>query len=150
LKVFKMNKIYLMCGLLFLGSCYFNASITNEESERKKGEEVANIFYEYVKNQNLDGSIEPYFSKELLEITPIEELDSLLLLINNKSGDYISKELDDWSTKRQKGSDENWECALIYSVKYEKGEAKEFFEFIKENDSIKILNYNFRSSINPK
>ena len=145
-----MNRIYLICGLLILGSCYFNASFTNEESERKKGEEVANIFYEYVENQSLDGSIEPYFSKELLEITPIEELDSLLLLINNKSGDFISRELDEWSTKRLKGSEEIWECALIYSVKYEKGEAKEFFEFIKENDSVKILNYNFRSSSSPK
>src|SRR5690554_6136658 len=145
-----MNKIYLIYVLLFLGSCYFNVSFTNEESERKKGEEVANIFYEYVKHQNLDGSIEPYFSKELLEITPIEELDSLLLLINNKSGNYISKESDECSTTRQKGTDESWQCKLIYSVKYEKGESKEFFELIKENDSIKILNYNFRSSINPK
>lgn len=141
-----MKKIFLISSLLIFGSCYFNASLTNEESERKKGEEVTNIFYEYVKNQDLDGSIEPYFSKELLAITPIDQLDSLFLLINNKSGNYISKELDEWSTKRQKGTDESWECKLIYSVKYEKGESKEFFELIKENDSIKILNYNFRSS----
>jgi len=69
-----MKRLYSIFGLLFLGSCYFNTSFNNEESERKKGEEVANIFYEFVMHQFLDCSIEPYFSKELLEITPIEEL----------------------------------------------------------------------------
>lgn len=142
-----MKRLHLIFGLLFLGSCYFNTSFTNEESERKKGEEVVNVFYEYVEKQVLDASIEPYFSKELLEITPIEELDSLFLLINHKSGDYISHELEDWSTKRQKGTEELWECKLIYTVKYEKGESKEFFELVNENDSIKILNYNFRSHV---
>lgn len=140
-----MKKIFLISSLLIFESCYFNTSLINEESERKKGEKITNAFYEYVKNQDLDGSIKPYFSKELLAITPIDQLDSLFLLINNKSRNYISKELEEWSTKRQKGIHESWQCKLTYSVKYEKGNSKEFFELIKENDSIKILNYNFRS-----
>ncbi|MFA5619863.1 MAG: hypothetical protein WDA08_06115 [Weeksellaceae bacterium] len=140
-----MKELYLISVLLFFGSCYFNASVSNEESEKEKGEKIANIFYEYIINQNYDGSIEPYLSKELLIVTPINQMDSLLLLINNRSGHYKSRVLEKWSTKRQKGTDELWECVLIYSVQYEKGKSTELFKLIKENDSIKILNYNFRS-----
>lgn len=142
-----MKRLFLVSVILFFGSCYFNASISNEESEKKIGEKVADIFYEYVKKQNFSGSIKPYFSKEFLAVTPINQLDSSLTLIRNKSGSYKSRDLEKWSTKRQKGTNELWECVLIYSVKYEKGESKEFLKLIKENDSIKILNYNFRSNV---
>lgn len=143
-----MKRLFFINLLLIFGSCYFNTSISNEESEKEKGEKIANIFYEYIINQNYDGSIKPYLSKELLVVTPINRMDSLLSLINNRSGYYKSRELEKWSTKRQKGTDELWECVLIYSVQYEKGKSTELFKLIKENDSIKILNYNFRSSEN--
>lgn len=140
-----MKRLFLISIVFLFGGCYYNATILNEESEKEKGEEVADIFYKYVKNQNFDGSVEPYFSKEFLVVTPISQLDSLLSLIKSKSGNYKYKELKKWNTKRQKGTNELWECELTYLVKYDKGESSEFLKFIKENDSIKILNYNFRS-----
>lgn len=141
-----MKRLVLISMVFFIGSCYYNATISNEESEKKKGEQVADVFYQYVEDSNFDGSIKPYFSTEFLAATPVSQLDSLLSFIKGKSGSYEYKELKEWSTKRQKGTHELWECELSYSVKYEKGKSREYIKLIKENDSIKILNYNFTSN----
>lgn len=94
--------------LIITIGCYFNASITNEESEKEKGEEITEQLYSYIIDKKYDNSIKSLLSKELLLNVPINRFDSTLFILNEKLGNYRERELIEWSTKRQKGNNEFW------------------------------------------
>lgn len=140
----KINKL-LFLAVLFLSSCYFNATLTNEESEKEKGEIIAEKLYGYIKSKKFDSSIKPYLSNIMLQNNSMELLNQTFSNIQSENGSFISKELLDWSTKRGKGKDKLiWECTLLYKVNYEKGVLNETVYLIKENDSVKIHYYKLR------
>lgn len=140
----KINKL-LFLAVLFLSSCYFNATLTNEESEKEKGEIIAEKLYDYIKSKKFDSSIKPYLSNIMLQNNSMELLNQTFSNIQSENGSFISKELLDWSTKRGKGKDKLiWECTLLYKVNYEKGVLNETVYLIKENDSVKIHYYKLR------
>lgn len=141
-----MKKYYLLfITVLFFSSCYFNATLTNEESEKEKGKLIAEKLYDYIKSKEFDDSIKPYLSSVMLQNNSMELLNQTFKNIQLENGSFMSKELTDWSTKRGKNEDKLiWECTLYYKVKYEKGVLNETLYLIKENDSIKIHYYKLR------
>lgn len=140
----KIKKL-LFIAVLFLSSCYFNATLTNEESEKEKGEIIAEKLYDYIKSKKFDSSIKPHLSNVMLQNNSMELLNQTFRNIQSENGAFISKELLDWSTKRGKGKDKLiWECTLLYKVNYEKGVLNETVYLIKENDSVKIHYYRLR------
>src|SRR5690606_7069186 len=141
-----MKKYYLLFITgLFFSSCYFNATLTNEESEKEKGELVAEKLYDYIRSKEFDGSIQTYLSNVMMQNNSMDILNQTFKNIQSENGSFVSKELIDWNTKRGKGKDKLvWECTLYYRVNYERGVLNETVYLIKENDSIKIHYYKLR------
>jgi|SRR5690625_1984508 len=114
----KSYKLLFICVVLF-SSCYFNATRTNEKSEKEKGQVLAEKLYDYIEDAKFNNSIKPYLSSGMLENTSTDELNQIFKKIQSQNGSFERKKLLDWSTKR--GKDENgpvWECVLLYEVDY--------------------------------
>lgn len=140
-----MERKLLFITLLFFSSCYFNATLTNEESEKEKGILIAEKLYDYIESKEFDNSIKPYLSIGMLQNNSMEILNQTFENIQSENGSFVSKELTKWSTERGKNEDKLiWECTLHYKVNYEKSVLNETLYLIKENDSIKIHYYKLR------
>lgn len=140
-KSLTMKYLFSFLIILTLTACNFGNMVTNEESEKIKGEEVADLLYDYISQQKFDGSIEPYISKEFQQYMSVDRLDKTLKDFTRKLGKYEDKSLTNWTTQRHKETGELWECVLQYSVSYENGYSFDIIRLVKENDSVKILSF---------
>lgn len=140
-KSLTMKYLFSFLIILTLTACNFGNMVTNEENERIKGEEVADLLYDYISQQKFDGSIKPYISKEFQQYMSVDRLDKTLKDFTRKLGKYEDKSLTNWTTQRHKETGELWECVLQYSVSYENGYSFDIIRLVKENDSVKILSF---------
>lgn len=128
---------------MFLLGCNFNITKNNETSERDKANEVVEIFYKNIEDNNA-GELENIFCDEFKAHVNIEDFNSALLSYNQVLGDYVDRELYKWTTERSE-VDNVWEVSLIYIVNYTEHKSIEKFNLLKERGDIKISNYTINS-----
>lgn len=131
--------------LILLAGCQVNSSNENEESEKIKAEKVTDKFYSMIADKNFEKA-DAFFSADFFKISTKEQLHQILSKTNATLGNYQSKKLADWKTKRTFGSKPFSEYVLVYEVKYEHFTAMETITLVSsDNSSIKILGYHINS-----
>lgn len=138
-----MKRTIIVLFLLFLFSCNFNIIKNNEVKEKDKANEVIDVFYQNIQNDNIE-EFKDLFSDEFTEQVQIEDFQRALSSYNKILGNYIDRELYEWATKRSE-LDNIWEVSLIYIVNYSEHKSIEKFNLLKERGVIKISNYTINS-----
>ncbi|RZJ47727.1 MAG: hypothetical protein EOO44_22050 [Flavobacterium sp.] len=139
-----MKRFFLLIFIMLLCSCHLNNIYENEEAEKAAAEKVADEFYNFIKRQEFVQS-EVLFSSGFYKISSREDLQILLNATNKLVGNYQSRKLIDWKTKRIEGSNPSSEYFLVYEVIYDKYPSRDTFRLVKEDGEIKIFAYNVNS-----
>lgn len=134
-----INKYYIISTILLFFSCNLNVDKNNEESERKKAELIVDIFHKNISDLNYDKN-ENLLSIAFKKNVDINAFNSSFDFYNERLGNYESKELYKWSTKRS-ALDNEWNVTLIYFVTYTESKSFEKFDLVKEGEEIYINNY---------
>lgn len=141
-----MEKLRLVLLFVLLSSCNFNGNVSfdNEEEEKENAQSVAALFYLYIAQNNHEKAT-GLFSDSFFKVDSKEKLLKTLSRTNELLGEFKDYKLEDWKTRRTKGSDAKTEYLLVYEVKYSKFTALEKISLIKDGELIKIIGYNISS-----
>jgi hypothetical protein len=141
----KIRFVFVMVMLvIFITGCSFNASNLNEEFVKDEAEKVTGLFYENLEQNDYD-AVGELFSEKFYKITPRDSFGVFLKKLKNDLGNYKSKTLTQWSSRRVTGTNPVTECVLVYSVKHDKFDAVEKITVIEENNRMKIFGYHVNS-----
>lgn len=142
-----MEKLRLFLLFVLLSSCNFNGNVSfdNEEKEKENAQSVVALFYLYITQNNYEKATD-LFSDTFFKVDSKERLLKVLSRTKELLGEFEDYKLEDWKTRRTKGSDAKTEYLLIYEVKYSKFKALETISLIKEGEFIKITGYNVNSN----
>lgn len=141
-----MEKLRLFVLFVLLSSCNFNANVSfdNEEEEKENAQSVVALLYLYIAQNNYEKAT-TLFSDSFFKVDNKEKLLRTLSKTKELLGEFKDYKLEDWKTRRTKGSDAKTEYLLIYEVKYSKFKALETISLTKEGELIKITGYNVNS-----
>ncbi len=137
---------YLLFILILHSSCMLKKEdvYENEESEREKAEIVTNQFYELLKDNKIDESMN-LFSSSFFENSSKESFKKFLIEKDKKFGTLEKITIKDWKTKRTVGiNNHNNEYLIIYIVNYKNNIVEETITLIEEEDKVKIFGYNIK------
>lgn len=137
-------KLWLCIALCWLTACTFNSTYLNEESEKAKAEKVTDSLYGFVSEQNYIAA-EKLFSDIFFAVTNPEGLLKIFTKTNEVLGNYKSKKLIEWKTRRIEGSTPLTEYQLVYEIIYQKYKAIETIKLQESPSGIKIVTYNINS-----
>ncbi len=129
-----MKKITLFLGLLLslvLVSC----------NEVKEARDVATTFYEY-RQSGENYKATDLVSKEFLENTSKEEFVDVLNYIDDQLGEITAYNSSNFNIKTVNGKKL---ASFVYKVEYDKGTMKDSLVFIKEDDTYKLLYYQYET-----
>ena len=136
-----LGLLIIMC----LSNCSFNSQYINREEDKKDAERITTQLYDFLKDQNYKETLE-FFSDKFFEVTDQEQLIKIYTKTREKLGDLKEIKIEQWETRRIEGTNPSASYMLIYVNQYEKYEAKETIQLIREDDSeIKIVAYNINS-----
>lgn len=124
--------------------CSFNSTYVDEASEKIKAEKITEKLYSYISKKDYKNA-EKLFSESFFKVTNRQMLNDIFIKTNSDLGEYKTKKLIDWKTKRIVGNSPSSEYLLIYDVSYKSFKAKETINLLKEGQEIKIIGYNVNS-----
>ena len=135
----------LALTILTLTSCHFNSTFINREEDKKDAQKVTAELYELLKSNNYEATV-PLFSKKFLEVTNKEKLFEIFSFTKEKIGDLQDTTIEAWETNRVEGSNPSALYSFTYNNKYDKFNAKETVNLLREADGkIRIFRYAINS-----
>ena len=136
---------FLGVVILVLTSCHFNSWVIDSEEDKRDAEKTTNKLFDLLKKKRYEETT-TLFSKNFFEYTSKEKLVKLFSVTNKKLGQLEEIKLNSWETRVVKGSDPSANYVLIYRNRYEKFQATETLQLIKEKDgNIRIMRYRITS-----
>ena len=130
---------------LVLSSCNFNSQYINRVEDKKVAEEITDQFYNYIKNENFDATLN-LFGDKFWEVTTEDQMLKIFTLTKEKLGLLNEINLDQWETRRVEGTNPSASYLFVFKNQYSNYEATETIRLMKdENGEIKIVAYNINS-----
>lgn len=119
--------------LLVLTTLIYSCESVNKSTEQ------AEIFYEALKNKNFDGAL-AICSEKAFKNEGKEAWKAMLTNKANNAGELTSYSKNGFKVQTKNGETT---ARLNYSVTYEKASFKEELIFLKEEDTYKLIGYNY-------
>ncbi len=136
--------IFFVAIFGLITSCHFNDQYLDREEDKNDAEKITSEFYKNLQNHD-SIALFKLFSDKFWGNTDSIKFYKDISNIEGKLGKLEKIELDHWNTRVVEGTDPISEYVLYYLNKYEKHEAKETINLLKENGQIKIVGYNINS-----
>lgn len=136
----KSKLVYFFFIVFLFPSCNVNGIYENREEDKIEGEHTTEMFYNYLKNKKFTSTCE-LFTRKFFTVTDTAKLLQFYQQVDQTCGGIKFYSLLKWKTTIVRGSTPKSEYEYLYEVIRDKCKTKETISMRKENDNVRIINY---------